>query len=67
MYNISYIAHAILPPMLFWRVDGHPPPGVGAIQKDATFSKNDLIAAYVDDMWILAEITVTLTFFIILH
>jgi hypothetical protein len=50
--------------MYVGRIDEHPPPGVGAIARKGKLLKGDLVAAYVEDVWILAEI---INVFYILH
>jgi len=53
MVLLAQYAHSL--PLYIGNVDGHPPPGVGAICKDE-LNEGDLLAAYVEDIWILAEV-----------
>lgn len=52
--------HASSLPLYINSVNGHPPELVGAIplQPDKSLNKGDFVAAFVEDVWILAFIKV---------
>lgn len=48
-------------PLWVGKVDGHPPPLVGGISLSTKedLSSEDYVAAFVDDIWLMAEVKVT--------
>lgn len=48
-------------PLFVGSVDGHPPSGVGAIPfgERVEIPPNTIVAAFVDDVWILAKVVVS--------
>uniref|UniRef100_A0A914ICZ6 SGF29 C-terminal domain-containing protein n=1 Tax=Globodera rostochiensis TaxID=31243 RepID=A0A914ICZ6_GLORO len=50
--------HAAGLPLYIGSIDGHPPPLVGAIPQDSDehITEGDFVAAFVEDIWILAEV-----------